>query len=198
MIFNLFHKKRDTFSKDDIADRICRTLEFKLNIVRHSFITEGIPIVKKEMLFDYIEHVVEVYMRDSEYVYIHSIIHDTSEKQKFIISDVWTKVETTNCHDIGVYGICKAVKQCILRKTCRQFCTLISYLFMKNYVGITPHQLDEDEFEKYNMEEEVVYFAQLPPENILDWIISKNYSNEQLAELNRLYKEIKQGDKSND
>lgn len=205
MIFDLFKRKRDPFVTNDIEDRVCRTLEFKLNINRHQFLTGGIPIVKKDSIFDYIEHIIEVHMNDIRTVNIHLSLIDTSGKIPYTISDIWTRVETSNCHEVGVYGICKSVKKTIRKKTCKQLMTLIGYLFMKNYMGEHNSALEAQtsisakEGEKIftvNIHD-VKTFSQLDPEDRIDWLLSKNYSIGEIKEINRLYKDMKSIKESN-
>ena len=206
MKFNLFRRKRDTFSSDDIEDRVCRTLEFKLNIMRYHFLSSGIPIVKTNSIFDYIEHTIEVHMTDMRKVDIHSVMKDLSGNRPFIITDSWIRIETCDCHTAGVYGICKEVKKRIVKKTCRQLCTLIGYLFMKNYLGERNVTL-EGETSVIAMENQkivtvnlndVKIFSQIDPEDRLNWLLSRKFTLAEIEEINRLYNELKncKGDKS--
>lgn len=207
MKFNLFRRKRDTFASDDIEDRVCRTLEYKLNIMRHHFLTSGIPIVKKEMMFNYIEHTVEVHMNNMRTVDIHLIMKDTSGHTPYIVSDMWTRIETRNCHKVGIYGICIDVKKRIIRKTCRQLWTLMGYAFMQNYLGERNVSLEAETSVKAMKNQKIVtvnlndvkIFAQIDPEDRLNWLLSRNFTIEEITEINRLYNEMKnyKGDESN-
>ena len=207
MKFNLFRRKRDTFASDDIEDRVCRTLEYKLNIMRHHFLTSGIPIVKKEMMFNYIEHTVEVHMNNMRTVDIHLIMKDTSGHIPYIVSDMWTRIETRNCHKVGIYGICIDVKKRITKKTCRQLWTLMGYAFMQNYLGERNVSLEAETSVKAMENQKIVtvnlndvkIFAHIDPEDRLNWLLSRNFTIEEISEINRLYNEMKnyKGDESN-
>lgn len=193
MVFNLF-SKRDSFSSDNIEDRICRTLEYKLNILRHQFLTGGIPIVKKDLFLNYLEQTIEIHMSNLKTVHIHLQVRDISRRKPYIVSDIWTKVDTSTCKEIGVHGICVAVKKLIRRKICRQLATTVGYLFQRDYLGYdddftTDNDIQVNPNKKIDINDVKVY-ACLNPEDRVDWLLVNNYTVEEMREINSAYKKL--------
>lgn len=193
MVFNLF-SKRDSFSSDNIEDRICRTLEYKLNILRHQFLTGGIPIVKKDLFLNYLEQTIEIHMSNLKTVHIHLQVRDISRRNPYIVSDIWTKVDTSTCKEIGVHGICVAVKKLIRRKICRQLATTVGYLFQRDYLGYdddftTDKDIQVNPNKKIDINDVKVY-ACLNPEDRVDWLLVNNYTVEEIREINSTYKKL--------
>lgn len=214
------YRKRDSFDSMDIEDRVCRTLEYKLNIVRHSFLSSGVPIVKREKVFDGIEETVELYMYNCRNIDIHLTLKDTNNNN-FIISDLWTRIKTEDCPVVGIYGICLEVKKVLRRKICRQLASTLKYLFKrklfrdltskepadipiiiqefdpkkkvsKTNIGI--NRIDDSSAEiSDTLLHLVMYYDNLAVEDRLEWFLNSDLSKERMREIIETSERLKGG-----